>query len=230
MDIVPADRHVGEAERSVKTVKERLRSTVHGFPFKRIPKLLVVHIVADAVRCLNQFPWRNGVSRDASPLSIVTGAATPDYNCMRVELGQYVQVFEPSDHTNTPKSRSLGAIALTPTGNTNGDYYFLSLATGARISLHQWTVIPITDTCIARVEALAKNERQPLIQARGLVVEWRPGHLVDYDAYDFNYDADAPNAAQIDDPLDPADYDPIVPAELADLAAPEDAASQSAIL
>ena len=36
MDIVPADRHVGEVERSVnKTVKERLRSTVHGLPFTK---------------------------------------------------------------------------------------------------------------------------------------------------------------------------------------------------
>ena len=138
MDIVPADRHVGEIERSVKTVKERLRSTVHGLAFKRTPKLLVRHIVADAVRCLNQFPWANGISAHTSPLS--------------------------------PKARSLGAIALTPTGNANGDYYFLSLATGARISRHQWTAIPITDTCIARVEVLAKHERQPLLQARGRLV------------------------------------------------------------
>ena len=124
MDNVPADRHIGEIERSVKTVKERLRSTAHGLPFKRIPKLLVTHIVADAVRCLNQFPWANGISANTSPLSIVTGAAAPDYNNMRVELGQYVQVFEPSDPTNTPKARSLGSIALTSTGNANGDYYF----------------------------------------------------------------------------------------------------------
>ena len=169
LDVVPADCHVGEIERSVKTVKERLRATVHGLPFKCIPKLLVVHIVTDAVRCLDQFPWRNGVS-DSSPLSLVTGAAAPDNNNMRVELGQYVQVFEPSDPTNTPKARSLSAIALTPTSNASGDYYFLSLATGARISRHQWTELPITDTCIARVETLAKHERQPLIQARGIVV------------------------------------------------------------
>ena len=220
LDVVPPDCHVGEIERSVETVKERLRATVHGLPFKRIPKLLVVHIVTDAVRCLNQFPWVNGISSESSPLSLVTGAAAPDYNGMRVELGQYVQVFEPSDPTNTPKARALGAIALTPTGNANGDYYFLSLATGARISRHQWTELPITDTCIARVEALAKNEGQPLIQARGLVVEWRPGHLVDDDEYDLNFDIDAPNADPGDEPFDADDYDDIA-GELADLHVPE---------
>jgi hypothetical protein len=50
---------------------------------------------------------------------------------------------------------SLGAIALRPTGNAQGDYYFMSLSTGARISRHQWTILPIPDTAIARVEALA---------------------------------------------------------------------------
>jgi hypothetical protein len=110
-------------------------------------------MVADTVRCLNNFRWKHGVSDTLSPASIVTGAATPDYTCMRLELGSYVQVFEDNAPTNTPRARSMGAIALTPTGNTQGDYHFMSLSTGARISRHTWTKVPITDTAIARVEA-----------------------------------------------------------------------------
>ena len=142
MNIIPADSHVGEVERSVHTIKERLRSCVHGLPFKRIPKLMITHMVADAVRCLNQFPWKNGVSTTMSPACILTGAAVPDFNSMRLEFGTYVQVFEDNDPTNTPRARSLGAIALNPTGNAQGDYYFMSLATGAKISRHQWTELP----------------------------------------------------------------------------------------
>ena len=41
LNIAPADSHVGEVERSIRTIKERLRSCVHGLPFKRLPKLLV---------------------------------------------------------------------------------------------------------------------------------------------------------------------------------------------
>ena len=110
MDIALADSHVGEIERSVKTVKECLRSTVHWLFLKCIPKFRVLHIVGDAVRCLNQFPRANGISAGTCPL----------YN-RRVELGQYILVFEPSNPTNTTKARSLEAIALTPTGNANGD-------------------------------------------------------------------------------------------------------------
>ena len=55
----------------------------------------------------------------------------------------------------------------------------MSLATGAKITRHQWTALPITtDTAIARVEALGFADNQPLIQDRGLVVEWRPDHPI----------------------------------------------------
>ena len=53
MNIVPTDSHVGEIERSICTIKERLHACVHGLPFKRLPKLMITHMVADIVRCLN---------------------------------------------------------------------------------------------------------------------------------------------------------------------------------
>jgi Zinc knuckle len=103
MNIIPADSHVGEVERSIRTIKERLRSCVHGLPFKRLPKLMITHMVADAVRCLNQFPWKNGVSTTLSPACILTGAAVPDFNSMRLEFGTYVQVFETTTLPTPPR-------------------------------------------------------------------------------------------------------------------------------
>jgi hypothetical protein len=216
MNIVPPDSHVGDVERSIRTIKERLRSCVHGLPYKRLPKLLIHSMVADVVRCLNNFPWKRGISDTLSPATIVTGVATPDYTCMRLELGSYVQVFEDSDPTNTPRARSLGAIALLPTGNAQGDYYFLSLSTGARISRHNWTEVPLTDTAIARVEALAFADGQPLIQERGLVVEWRHDHPIDDHEYDADYHAPAPVS---DDDFAAADYAPLDAAEVEELIA-----------
>ena len=136
---------------------------------------------------------------------------------MRLEFGTYVQVFEDKQPTNTSRARSLGAIALNPTGNAQGDYYFLSLASGAKISRHQWTELPMTDTAIARVEALALLEGQPLIQERGLVVEWRPDQEIDESEYDKDYD---PPPATHDDGFAAADFDPIDADELNDLVAP----------
>ena len=183
LNVVSADSHVGEIKRSIRTIKERLRSCAHGLPFKRLPHLMISHMVAG----LNQFPWRNGISDTLSPASIVTGVGTPDYHRMRVEFGSYVQIFEDNDPSNTLRARSTGAIALTPTGNAQGDYYFMSLATGKKVSRHSWTVLPITDTAIARVEKIALHQKQPLLQASGLVVEWRPDQPIDDDEYDFDY-------------------------------------------
>ena len=106
---------------------------------------------------------------------------------MRVEFGSYVQIFEDNDPSNILSARSTGAIALTPTGNAQGDYFYMSLATGKKLSRHSWTVLPITDTAIARVEKIALHQKQPLLQASGLVVEWRPDQLIDDDEYDFEY-------------------------------------------
>jgi hypothetical protein len=128
---------------------------------------MIRELTKHGVQCLNRFPWRNGMSQDMSPNTIVTGKPTPDYNNMRIEFGGYAQVFEDNDPSNTNKLWSVGAIALTATGNSNGDCYSMSLTTGACILRHKWTEMPITDTAIARVEALAANEGQPLIQHQG---------------------------------------------------------------
>ena len=219
LNVVAADGHVGEVERSIRTIKERLRSCVHGLPFRRLPKLIIRHMVADVTRCLNQFPWPNGISDTLSPSAIVTGHGRPDFNNMRIEFGAYAQVFDDNEPTNTPQARSLGAIALDPTSNAQGAYNFLSLATGARISRHRWTELPIPDTAIARVDALAIRDGQPLIQPRGLVVEWRPDHPIDESEYDLDYQLPA-HPPDDDDFSQPADYDPVDPTELADLHQP----------
>ena len=214
LNIVPADSHVGEIERSIRTVKERLRSCAHGLPFKRLPRLMVAHMVADTMRCLNQFPWPNGISDTLSPDAIVTGTTVPDYNRMRIEFGAYVQLFEDNTPSNTLKSRSIGAIALSPTGNAQGDYFFMSLATGKRLSRASWTELPMTDTAIARVEAIALHQNQPLLQASGLVVEWRPDQAIDDSEYDLDYDP----PTNVHPTLFVAtDYDPIDDTEVADL-------------
>ena len=129
-----------------------------------------------------------GISDVLSPASLVTGQPSPNFNKMRLEFGAYVQVFEDNDSTNTTRTRSImGAIALGPTGNAQGNYHFMSLSSGARISRHQWTELPIPDTATARIQALGFEDEQSLIQERGLVVEWRTDHPIDESEYDRDY-------------------------------------------
>ena len=90
LETVPADSHVGEVERSNRTVQERARACAHGLPFKRLPKLLITSMVHDVIRCLNMLPSPTGVSRSLSPASIVTGVPPPDYTKLTLEFGSYV--------------------------------------------------------------------------------------------------------------------------------------------
>jgi hypothetical protein len=77
MNLVPRDAHVGEIERSIRTIKERVRADVSTLPFSRLPKLLICELVRRAVHFLNHCPTLDDVSATLSPSSVVTGASPP---------------------------------------------------------------------------------------------------------------------------------------------------------
>ncbi len=166
------DDHAPEVERSIRTTKNAIRGTSHGLPYKRLPKLMVTEIVYHSIRSLNQFPAEDGISDRMSPLSIVTGMPPPDYNKLKVEFGQYVQAFIDNDTKNDNSPRSVGAIALSATPNESGLYKFMSLSTGKTIRRKKFTVLPITQLVIDRVESIALKEGQPLLVNGCLKFEW----------------------------------------------------------
>jgi hypothetical protein len=183
--ICSANDHVPEIERAISTVKESMRTIIHGMPFARLPRVLVKELAMAAVSCLNMLPHPDGVSLTMSPATIVTGAPKTDYRTMRLEFGSYVQVYDGT--SNDTKSRTLGAIATNPTGNASGDYYFMSLATGHRIHRRSWTSLPISDSVISRVEAIALNENMPLVDTTVLLTEYDLDDIVEESTYNRDY-------------------------------------------
>ena len=85
-----------------------------------------------------------------------------DYNkhC-RVPFGSYVQTHEENIRTNSLQARTLGAITLGPDNSNQVGYYFLNLNTGQRIHRRSWTLLPMPDFVIQRVEALGRRDNQP---------------------------------------------------------------------
>eukprot|EP00934_Nitzschia_sp_Nitz4_P002894 Nitzschia sp. Nitz4//scaffold489_size5144//2753//5083//NITZ4_009231-RA/size5144-processed-gene-0.2-mRNA-1//1//CDS//3329552900//2884//frame0 len=67
------DEHVGEAERAIRTVKERMRAIYNTLPFRRIPTRLVIEAAKASVFWINALPNRNGLSKTLSPRTMVTG-------------------------------------------------------------------------------------------------------------------------------------------------------------
>ena len=128
------DEHVGEAERRIRTLKERIRAMYNTmqFRFERLPARLIIEMAKSACFWLNCFPARNGVSKTLSPRTILTGLTIDhDLHCKH-SFGQYVQTHEQHDNSNA--SRTIGALACRPTGSAQGNWFYFSLSTGRIIN------------------------------------------------------------------------------------------------
>eukprot|EP00957_Ditylum_brightwellii_P065208 4945554-Ditylum_brightwellii.AAC.1 len=65
-----------------------------------------------------------------------------------IEFVAYAQTHE--EHNNSMGSKTLGAICLGPTGNSQGSHYFMSLTSGSRITRRVWTELPMPMDVINR--------------------------------------------------------------------------------
>ena len=128
-------------------------------PFSRVPRIVLIHLIKNAVFWLNSFPARDGVSSEHSPRFILTGQELSYKLHVRLEFGSYVQTHE--EHNNSMNQRSVGAICLGPTGNAQGGHHFMSLSTGQRITRHRWTELPMPKEVIIRVSELGQAQNMP---------------------------------------------------------------------
>jgi len=147
------DEHVPEIERYIRTIKERIRATTNTLPFEQLPHHLIVEIAYNTVFWLKCFTHKEGIHNTLSPRTIVMGSKIDFNKHCRLKFGTYIQMHE--QHNNSLLPRTAGAIALHPTGNKQGSYYFLSLHTGKRVVRNNWTVLPMPAEVIATVHQLA---------------------------------------------------------------------------
>ena len=102
------------------------------------------------------FPRKGGISQTMSPRTLLTGL-TMNYNRhWQLEFGEYVQTHE--EHENSLNPRTIGALALRPTGNIQGGYFFFSLTTGKVVNCMCWTTLPMPKEVIDRVERMTCQE------------------------------------------------------------------------
>ena len=67
------DEHVGDVERYIPTVKERMRGISNTIPFKRLTRNMVMELAKAVVYWLDSVPSNTGVSPTMSPRTIITG-------------------------------------------------------------------------------------------------------------------------------------------------------------
>ncbi len=76
----------------------------------------------------------------------------------RAPFGSYCEMYIDPDITNTLEPRTNWAICMGPTGNLQGSYKFLSLATGKKVTQRKFTEMPVTDAVIKQVEEMAVKD------------------------------------------------------------------------
>jgi len=98
LNVTARDEHVGDIERYIRTVKERMRCSYNSVPFARVPSRMVVELASREVFWLNAFPPADGISVTLSPRTIVTGQTVHHDRHCKFDFGQYVQTH---NHTTT---------------------------------------------------------------------------------------------------------------------------------
>ena len=148
-----------------------------------MPRILIRELIKQGNEFLNAFGSKDILGDGLTPRNIIDNLPHIDYNDLKYEFGQYVQLHVTEKVTNTMKSRTIGAIVMGPR-KIQGRYNFMSLETGAEINGRVVAEIPLTVEVIERVESLGKAQNQPFRASKILKYEWRPGITVaEDDAY-----------------------------------------------
>lgn len=160
INVAAAREHVPGVEREIRTIKERGRALLSTSPFKKFPRRIIIELVYYIVLWLNASPAKSSISNEYSPREIISGQK-PDYkrDC-KVDFFSYCEVHDEPSPTNSMKPRTRPCIALGPTANLQGSYKFLDLETGKKLKKRSWTELPMPDSVISQVEAMAEKEKR----------------------------------------------------------------------
>ena len=115
---------------------------------------------------------------------MVTGQRLDFKRHCRFQFGEYVQTHE--QHNNSMMSRTVGALALRPTGNAQGGFYFLSLTTGRVLNRLRATALPMPDSVVDQVHRMARRQR-----ANPGLLFGSPSHMGTASGDDMNDPSDA---------------------------------------
>jgi len=131
--------HAGSVERRARVIGERSRGVINTLPFNMF-KLLVEPLLLYCNMRINEMPSISPIGGNGrSPVENFTGIQTTVKRNYALCFGDIVQVHEDPTITNTPKSRTRGAIALMPMCNDEGSWRFIMLDSWREVVRARWT-------------------------------------------------------------------------------------------
>jgi hypothetical protein len=121
---------------------------------------MIIELVYYAALWLNAFPPSSGVSDTYSPRTIITGTTLDFAKHCKLPFGAYAEAHEEYPQSNTMAQRTRAVICLGPTGNFQGSYKMMCIQTGRKVTRKQFKEIPMPDSVIKRIEAIASKEKE----------------------------------------------------------------------
>ena len=191
MRICGVDDHVPKIERSIQTQKNENRSVCQAMPYRCIPCIMIRELVKQGNAFLNAFGSKDNIFDGLTPRNIINNLPHINYNDLKYEFGEYVQIHITEKVTNTMKSCTIGAIVLGPR-NIQGQYNFMSLETGEQRNGRVVAKLPITQEVINRVEELGLNQGQPFRASKMLQYEWCLGRPIADDDFALDQEVERP--------------------------------------
>jgi hypothetical protein len=155
-----AKEHVSQAERTIRTLKERMQDLLATLPFRNLPKQMKIEFVYFMVLWLNAFPAKTGISSIYSPREILVRWWLDYKKHCRVLPGTYCEVHDEPVPTSTMVWQMHKGIALGPTGNLQRSVKFYCIITGRVLKRCSFTQMPMPDCMIKRVNAIGAQEGQ----------------------------------------------------------------------
>ena len=149
----PEDVKVGIVENGIKRIKNTARCILHSVPY-HLSFILLIWLVCYSVYCINFQISRVG-REGLCPRQELTGIRPDVKRDFRVGFGDFVQCFQ-KGAGNSMDQRTVGAIALLPTGSQTGAVKFLSLASGKVITRNQFKILPMPREYILFMNEWAK--------------------------------------------------------------------------
>jgi hypothetical protein len=154
VDIGGAGDHMDKIDAAIKHSKEVMRSVYASLPWK-LPKSLVKDLAYYGVsrRNLKRTP-----SSTVSPRVKFTGRKPVYKKELGLGFGDYAECYDPTCVSRSVNSkRTEPCIALYPTANANGSWWFLNLETKRRVRRTNWDKMVTTELVVAAMNAYAEE-------------------------------------------------------------------------
>lgn len=155
IDVTGATEAVQKIERKIRTIKERARCALCTLPYALTSKLVDI-LLMWATNKVNIVPTRN-TQEYQSPREKVYHQKINIATDAKHGFGDYVQVMS-NDTNSSLAERTKGAIALLPTGNSDGSWIYMTLDNGALVRRRRARALPMPDEVKLHLDKMAMKE------------------------------------------------------------------------